>query len=84
MKDFFGQYGTVRDVYIPLDRDTGSPRGFAFVKMGKDDSDKVLDGANGETLDGRTLSVSISLPRGQKSPKQKKSESLHYVLCCGL
>mmetsp|Transcript_23994 Transcript_23994/g.51942 ORF Transcript_23994/g.51942 Transcript_23994/m.51942 type:complete len:370 (-) Transcript_23994:408-1517(-) len=82
LKDFFGQYGTVHDVYIPLDRDTGSPRGFAFVKMGKDDSYTVLDGANGETLNGRTLSVSISLPRGQKSPKPEKSESFHRSAPC--
>ena len=79
--DFFGKYGTVRDVYVPLDRETGSPRGFAFVKMEKTDSEKALNGANGEVLNGRMLSVSISLPRGQKSPKPRKSECMMLYHC---
>ena len=33
LKDVFGKYGDVGDVFIPQDRETGRPRGFAFVRF---------------------------------------------------
>ena len=36
LEDLFSKYGTVRSVQIPSDRETGRPRGFAFVEMGRD------------------------------------------------
>lgn len=71
----FGQWGTVLDVYIPLDRDTGDPRGFSFVTLAKEGGEKALEEGNGSELNGRTLSVSIPLPKGQKSPgRERRSE----------
>ena len=34
VRDLFSEYGTVTDVYLQSDRETGRPRGFAFVTMG--------------------------------------------------
>jgi len=78
---FFSELGyEADDVYIPLDRDTGYPRGFAFVNMSPEKSADAMDAANGAVMKGRTLTVSISLPRGQKaSPSGKKSETKLYV-----
>ncbi len=59
LRDHFSADGrTVDDVAVITDRDTGRPRGFAFVTMGSDDDARAamaaLDGAN---IDGRSLRV---------------------------
>ncbi|MFM9088551.1 MAG: RNA recognition motif domain-containing protein, partial [Cyanobium sp.] len=38
--DLFGQYGQVRQCSLPLDRDTGRKRGFAFVELADADSEQ--------------------------------------------
>jgi RNA recognition motif-containing protein len=49
---------TVREVAIPSDRETGRPRGFAFVTMGSDAEAKAaIAEMHGQDLDGRTLKV---------------------------
>jgi RNA recognition motif-containing protein len=48
----------VREVAIPSDRETGRPRGFAFVTMGTDaDAKAAIAALDGKDLDGRTLKV---------------------------
>ena len=69
----FGQWGTVLDAYIPLDKDTGGPRGFSFVTLAKEGAEKALEEGNGSELNGRTLSVSIPLPKGQKSLRRERT-----------
>ena len=39
------------------DRDTGRPRGFAFVTMPDTSARAAIDALNGKDLDGRTLNV---------------------------
>ena len=65
--EFFAQHGAVKDIYIPLDVATGQGRGFAFVTMDEEDTDKVIQATNGAEFMGRELSVSVPLPRGQKA-----------------
>jgi RNA recognition motif-containing protein len=49
---------TVREVAIPTDRETGRPRGFAFVTMGSDaDAKAAIAAMDGKELDGRSLRV---------------------------
>jgi len=49
---------TVKEVAIPSDRETGRPRGFAFVTMGSDgDAKAVIAALDGKDLDGRALRV---------------------------
>ena len=79
LRTHFGRWGTVLDVYIPVDRDTGNSRGFAFVKLAEEDAKQALEEGNGSELNGRTLSISTPLPRGQKSSRrERKSE---YMFC---
>jgi len=77
--EYFGEFGTVMDVYIPRDRQTGSPRGFAFVNMAEGDISQAIDGTDGKVYKGRSLTVSVSLPRGQKAPPREKRETKLYV-----
>ena len=62
----FEQYGTVDRVNLVTDRDTGRPRGFAFVEMGNtEEADRAIAGLNGTNSDGRTLNVNEARPKGQ-------------------
>jgi cold-inducible RNA-binding protein len=70
LKAYFGQYGTVKDVYMPMNRD-GTPRGFAFVTMKDEDVEKALEATNGIDFQGRPMVVSIPLPPGEKLQRKE-------------
>jgi RNA recognition motif-containing protein len=54
----FQEFGTVSDVHLVSDRETGRSRGFAFVTMGTpEEAAKAIEGMDGRTLDGRPLRV---------------------------
>jgi|SRR5690242_3382143 RNA recognition motif-containing protein len=54
----FQEFGTVSDVHLVTDRETGRSRGFAFVTMGTtEEASKAIQGMDGKTLDGRPLRV---------------------------
>ena len=60
----FSRFGTVEEVYMPTDRESGRPRGFAFVTMPNDDEGKAaIEAVNGIDLDGRTIKVNEAQPR---------------------
>jgi cold-inducible RNA-binding protein len=63
----FTQFGTVSDVHLVSDRETGRSRGFAFVTMGTtDEAAKAIEGMDGKTLDGRPLRVNEAEQRQQR------------------
>jgi RNA recognition motif-containing protein len=54
----FAQCGSVAEVKVVLDRETGRSRGFAFVSMATaEDAKKAMEAMDGTELDGRTLRV---------------------------
>ena len=58
---------TVTDVFVVMDRETGQPRGFAFVTMGSDaDAQSAINSLNGAQVDGRTLRVSEAREREER------------------
>ena len=63
----FQQFGTVSDVHLVTDRETGRSRGFAFVTMGTpDEAAKAMQSMDGTTLDGRPLRVNEAEQRQQR------------------
>jgi cold-inducible RNA-binding protein len=62
LRDAFSQYGTVTKVQVIMDRETGRPRGFAFVEM-SDGAAEAIAAMHGQQLDGRTLTVNEAKPR---------------------
>ena len=64
LTEVFKEYGTVKRVQLPTDRETGRLRGFGFVEMESDDQEeaaiRALDGA--EWM-GRDLKVNKAKPR---------------------
>jgi len=60
----FAQFGEVVEVYIVSDRETGQPRGFAFVTMGSAQAAAdAISEMNGALLDGRPLKVNEAQER---------------------
>jgi cold-inducible RNA-binding protein len=57
LRNAFAAFGDVEDVAMITDRDTGRPRGFAFVTMPDSAARAAIEGLNGKELDGRTLNV---------------------------
>jgi len=60
----FAAYGAVERVTIVTDRDTGQPRGFAFVEMTeKRDAETAISQLNGAEINGRALNVNEARPK---------------------
>lgn len=60
----FAEYGTVKRVHLPADRETGRMRGFGFVEMDGDDQEEAAIGAlDGAEWMGRNLKVNKARPR---------------------
>ncbi len=67
LRRLFEAYGQVVQVHIIVDRDTGLPRGFAFVEMTNDaEAEKAIKALNGSMLSDRTLDVNYARPRPQR------------------
>jgi RNA recognition motif-containing protein len=67
VRGMFEQYGPVDRVSIITDRDTGQPRGFAFVEMSDDDAaGKAMEALNGMNLGGRNLTVNEARPKADR------------------
>ena len=68
MRSMFASYGSVDRVNIVTDRDTGQPRGFAFVEMSVDaEGNAAINALNGKDVDGRTLNVNEARPKGERA-----------------
>jgi RNA recognition motif-containing protein len=64
LRGLFEAYGTVDRVNIVTDRDSGQPRGFAFVEMANDDEgNNAIAVINGQKLGGRALNVNEARPK---------------------
>lgn len=64
----FAEYGTVSRVTLPTDRETGRPRGFAFVDMSNDaEEDAAIEALDGAEWMGRDLKVNKARPRQEQS-----------------
>jgi cold-inducible RNA-binding protein len=68
LRSAFGQFGSVTDVYVAMDKMTGRPRGFAFVTMGTGEEAKIAaEKMNGVDLGGRQLTVNEARPKEERS-----------------
>ncbi|HLK89878.1 MAG TPA: RNA-binding protein [Polyangia bacterium] len=64
LREAFGQAGTVTDAKVVMDRETGRPRGFAFVEMSSDqEAQNAIQQLNGRELDGRAINVNEAQER---------------------
>ena len=68
VRSLFEAHGTVDQVSIMTDRDTGRSRGFGFVEMPNDaEAAKAMSAINGTEIGGRTLTVNEARPKADRS-----------------
>src|SRR5437764_399180 len=66
IRSLFESYGAVDRVNIVTDRDSGQPRGFAFVEMTNDaEGERAIEAINGKELGGRSLNVNEARPKSE-------------------
>ena len=71
LKAAFAEYGKVSRVQLPTDRETGRPRGFAFVEMESDAQEAAaIEALDGAEWMGRDLKVNKAKPREERSPSR--------------
>jgi len=69
LESAFGEIGQLRDVFLPLDRATQRPRGFAFVEFeSEEDAKRAIERFNGYELGGRPLRVNLAEDRPPRRP----------------
>ena len=67
LRSLFTQVGTVNEVALIKDRDTGSSKGFAFVTMNsQEEANKAIEQFNGRSMGNRELTVNIARPREER------------------
>jgi cold-inducible RNA-binding protein len=69
LEALFTQIGPIRDVFLPIDRSTSRPRGFAFIEFeSAEDATRAIARFNGHELSGRALRVNAAEERAPRLP----------------
>ena len=69
LQQAFGAYGTVASAKVMMERDSGRSKGFGFVEMSSDsEALAAIEGLNGQSLEGRALTVNEARPMEPRSP----------------
>lgn len=64
LRNAFDPFGDITDTYVAMDRETGRPRGFAFITFSKaDEAQAAIAKMNGADLDGRSIKVNEAKPK---------------------
>ncbi len=70
LQDAFAQFGTITDVTIIMDRETGRSKGFGFVEMSSDsEAQAAMEAMDGVEMEGRSIRVSEARPREDRGPR---------------
>lgn len=60
IRELFEKFGSITEIAIPTNRETGRPRGFAFITFEGEDAAKAALQLDGQEVDGRKIRVSIA------------------------
>jgi cold-inducible RNA-binding protein len=67
LKELFAQAGTVQEVAIIKDRETGQSKGFAFVTMStEEEAQKAINQLNGKSFGNRELKINLARPKEER------------------
>lgn len=70
----FADYGEVKRVYLPVDRETKRMRGFGFVEMSNDnEEDKAIETLDGAQWMGRQMKVNKAKPREEGGDNRRRN-----------
>ncbi len=67
VRTLFASHGTVENVSLITDRDSGRPRGFGFVEMSSTDAARAMQALNGTDFGGRPLRVNEAQERSDQA-----------------
>jgi RNA recognition motif-containing protein len=74
LEQAFAEYGTVKNVQLPSDRETGRPRGFGFVEMNTEaEETAAIEALDGAEWMGRSLKVNKARPREERRSPGRSS-----------
>ena len=75
----FAEYGSVKSVKLPVDRETGRMRGFGFVEMETEaEEEAAIEALNEAEWMGRTLKVNKARPRTERRSPSNRNFSRRY------
>ncbi len=63
LRDLFAEFGEVESANVITDRETGRPRGFAFVEMPDEAAQTAINELHEKEVEGRRLNVNQARPR---------------------
>ncbi|MGF1480998.1 MAG: RNA recognition motif domain-containing protein [Cyanophyceae cyanobacterium] len=81
LEEVFAEYGTVKNVTLPVDRESGRVRGFGFVELEDEtQEEKAIEELNGAKWMGRVLRVNKARPKTSKNDfnSDRRSFSSNY------
>jgi RNA recognition motif-containing protein len=79
LRNLFGATGTIVDVKVVTDRETGRSRGFAFVEMSSAaEATEAISQLNGREFGGRTLKINEAEDRGSRAPRSGGAGTRRY------
>ncbi|MBN1889628.1 MAG: RNA-binding protein [Thermoflexales bacterium] len=67
LRELFAPVGELTSVAVITDRDTGRPKGFAFVELSDDLAQQAISQINGKTIDERNITVAEARPQAPRS-----------------
>jgi cold-inducible RNA-binding protein len=75
LRTLFAEYGEIKSVNMITDRDTGRPKGFAFVEMATDQAAQAaISALNGKLVDDREIKVDkANPPRDRRTGNRGRS-----------
>ena len=73
LRETFSEHGEVVDFHMPIDRETGNPRGFAFVTISpKSAGEAAIKALNGSEIEGRKIVVEASQRESNKGRRNRR------------
>lgn len=79
LSEIFAEYGTVKRIQLPTDRETGRMRGFAFIEMGTEaEETAAIEALDGAEWMGRDLKVNKARPREDRGPARGRGPSNRF------
>jgi len=76
LRPLFAEYGEIESVNVITDRETGRPRGFAFVEMATQAAaDAAISGLNGKMVDDREIKVNKANPQPDRGGGRQSNRS---------
>ena len=76
LRDLFGEFGEIESVKVITDRDTGRPKGFAFVEMASNEAaQNAISELNGKVVDEREIRVDKAKPQTDRRRPPSRGRS---------